>query len=106
MPLVLQIPVPEKHEKDFLDAFTKPYGYQETVPDPTDDTKTIPNPVTSEQFATVQAFKLLSDQVAKYSRSVQIDTARQQVEAQIRKDQQAAVNAFSAAVTGSADAVK
>jgi len=45
------ITIPDGKVQAVIDAFAKQYNYQETIPDPNDPNKQIPNPVNKGQFA-------------------------------------------------------
>lgn len=69
-----------------IDSVSAAYGYQATVPDPKDPSRTIPNPVSEEAFVANQVEKYLSDVVRARLINAAGESARRSKEDEIKHD--------------------
>lgn len=64
----IKITVPEGKLALIKDAVCDVYGYQEEIPDPSDPSATIPNPVTKAAFVKKQLKGFLRQTIRQYKR--------------------------------------
>lgn len=62
----ITIQIPDAQMQRVMDAFTKQFGYQDTIPDPDNLGQTKPNPETKQQFVQKQFRTYIKDVVAGY----------------------------------------
>lgn len=62
----ITIQIPDAQMANVVEAFTKQYGYQDTIPDPANPGQTIPNPETKNQFVQKMIRNYIKETVAGY----------------------------------------
>lgn len=77
----ITIQIPDAQMTNVIEAFVKMHGYQDTVVDPQDPMKQIPNPETKPQFTQRMIRNFIKDTVAAHQ-----GVAAQQVAAQKARD--------------------
>jgi hypothetical protein len=73
----ITISVPDAAMPRVVDAFTKQYNYQDTIPDPANIGQTLPNPETKAQFTQRMIRTHIKDTVAMYEGMAANQTAAQ-----------------------------
>ncbi len=74
---VISITIPDPVVARVRTAFTNTYGYQATIPDPSNPGQTIPNPETASAFMRRMLMNFVKDTVKGYEASQAVRTARQ-----------------------------
>jgi hypothetical protein len=62
----ITLTIPDAVATRVVDVLATRFGYQATIPDPADSTKTITNPQTKAQFAKSQLIKWVMAQVSEH----------------------------------------
>ncbi len=74
--ITFKINVPTGKTQEILDDFCEYHGYTDTIQDPIDETKTIPNPVTKAVYAKSKIAGFIKESIKAYRCNLAINTAR------------------------------
>jgi hypothetical protein len=74
----ITISIPDAAMPRIVDAFTKQFGYMDTIPDPANPGQTIPNTETKNQFVQKMIRNHIKDTVAMYEGMQASQTTAQQ----------------------------
>lgn len=74
----IEMNIPANVEKRVEDAFAKSYGYSDTIPDPNDPNKTVPNPQTKAQFLKQKIGDHIREVVKGHEANVDVEKVRKE----------------------------
>lgn len=74
----INLDIPNAVAQRVAEAFAKSYGYSDTIPDPNDPNKTVPNPQTKAQFVKQKLGEYIREVVKGHEANADVDRVRKE----------------------------